>query len=115
MKTKNIKKERRLKVRYRIRKKISGTAECPRLAVYKSNRDFYAQIINDEAGKTLLAIDTRKMTGAKHEQCVKAGEELAGSAALKNIKKVVFDRSGYIFASNIRAFSDAARQNGLNH
>ena len=112
---KNPKQEKRRKIRNRIRKKIQGTADRPRLSVYKSNKVFYAQIINDEEGKTLVSVDTRKLGGKKKEYCVKAGEELAKKATKKGIKNIFFDRSGYLYTSNIAAFSKAANEAGLKH
>ena len=112
---KNPKEARRRKIRYRIRKKIVGTAACPRLSLYKSNTAFYAQVIDDQGGKTLLAVDTRSLGGKKLEHFVKAGEILAQKALEKGISKIVFDRSGYLYVNKIKAFSEAASRAGLKH
>ena len=107
---------KRLKNRARIRKKVDGQAERPRLAVFRSGRHIYAQIIDDAAGKTLAAystlegnIKTKNLASAKQ-----VGAEVAKRALAKNIKTVVFDRSGYVFHGRIKAVADGAREAGLS-
>lgn len=90
----------------RIRARVSGTAERPRLAVYKSNRYVEVQLIDDTAGKTLAAV--------KIADAVKAGQEIAKKAQAKGITKVVFDRGGFRFIGQIAKLADAAREGGLN-
>lgn len=101
----------------RVRRKISGTSERPRLNVYRSNKHIYAQIIDDTAGKTLVAVATNaKEIGEelkKSEAAKKAGEMIAKLAVQKGIEKVVFDRSGYIYHGRIKALADGAREAGL--
>jgi len=99
----------------RIRARVIGTAERPRLSVYKSNRYLHAQIIDDTVGKTLVsgstkvvAADTKKMDGAK-----KLGADLAKRAKAAGIEKVVFDRSGFRYTGRIATLADAAREAGL--
>lgn len=102
----------------RVRKKISGTAECPRLCVYRSNMNIYAQIIDDVAGKTLVSCSTLdkevKTKHANKEAAKEIGTLIAKKATEKNIKDVVFDRSGYIYHGVIKELAEAAREGGLN-
>ena len=119
-----IKKKSRAKVRekkhMRIRNRFSGTAERPRLAVFRSNKNIYAQIIDDEAGNTLVAASTvEKSVSSELEKTndVKAAEYLGSvigkRAVEKGISTVVFDRGGYIYHGKIKALADAAREAGL--
>jgi large subunit ribosomal protein L18 len=104
-----IKTEKRLRRHNRIRAKIKGTVDVPRLSVFKSNTSLYAQIIDDVNGKTLVSLSlTAKMKDAK-----KLGEELAKKAIDSNIKKVVFDRGGYIYTGKIKDLAEGAREGGL--
>lgn len=99
----------------RIRSTLSGTSDRPRLAVFKSNRYIYAQIIDDEAGKTLVSASSIKETkGTMREKAEKVGETLAKLAVEKKIKKVVFDRGGFLYAGHIAAFAESARKGGLS-
>ena len=98
----------------RIRAKISGTEEMPRLCVYKSNTSIYGQIINDDKGVTLAAYSADKAKGkGMVEKSMNAGKEIAKLALEKGIKKVVFDRGGFIYTGKIKAFADGAREGGL--
>ena len=119
-----IKKESRQKVRekkhLKIRNRFSGTAERPRLAVYRSNNHIYAQVIDDEQGNTLVAASTleKDIRGAlKHtddkEAAAYVGDIVAKRAIEKGIKTVVFDRAGYIYHGKVAALADAAREAGL--
>jgi large subunit ribosomal protein L18 len=104
----------RAKRHNRLRHKINGTATRPRLAVFKSNKFVYAQLIDDEAGKTLAAVDSR--TGGKATAVEKAkvvGGEIAKRATAANITEVVFDRGGFQYQGVIAALADAAREGGL--
>ncbi|MDO8575340.1 MAG: 50S ribosomal protein L18 [bacterium] len=104
-------KERRHK---RIRAKISGTKEMPRLCVFKSNKFIYAQIIDDDAGKTLASFTSAGMKAkSKLEQAKEVGVGIAKKAIETGIKTVVFDRSGYLYAGKIKALADSAREAGL--
>lgn len=105
-----------------VRKKISGTAERPRLCVHKSNRNLYAQIVDDVAGRTLCSFSTeaesiraKSKTETRNNTKFAAmlGEELAKVASPKGIKKVVFDRSGYRYHGVVKAFAESLRKNGL--
>lgn len=98
----------------RIRAKVSGTAERPRLAVFRSNRFVYAQIIDDVAGKTLVAIDTRTVkSGTATEKATNIGTEIAKKAKAVGVSTVVFDRGGFRYQGAIAALADAARAEGL--
>ena len=104
----------------RVRKKISGTGECPRLCVYRSNAHIYAQIIDDEAQTTLASASTLDKeikgsvsVGSNIEAAKAVGKLIAERAAAKDIKVVVFDRSGYLYHGRVQALADAAREAGL--
>ena len=108
----------RIKRHIRVRNKISGTAECPRLNVFRSAKNIYAQIIDDEAGKTLCSASTNEKSfteyGGNCDAAKKVGLELAKRAKEKGISDVVFDRSGYIYHGRVAALADGAREGGLN-
>lgn len=107
----------RQKRHQRIRAKISGTADCPRLSVYRSNAEIYAQLIDDVNGVTLAAASSLalKLSNGSNLAAAKAvGEELAKVALTKELKKVVFDRSGYLYHGRVKALADAARAGGLD-
>lgn len=100
---------------HKIRKKVSGRQQKPRLTVFKSNKYVWAQIIDDEKGTTLTAISDKKVKAAtKIERAKEAGMILAQKAIKKNIKKVVFDRSGYKYHGRVKALAEGAREGGLN-
>ncbi|MDD8049272.1 MAG: 50S ribosomal protein L18 [Thomasclavelia sp.] len=106
----------RVKRHSRVRTKISGTAECPRLNVFRSNSHIHAQIIDDVDGKTLVSassVDMKLENGANVEAATKVGTELAKRAAAKKIKNVVFDRGGYVYHGRVKALAEAAREGGL--
>jgi large subunit ribosomal protein L18 len=111
---------RRRRRKLRVRKKITGTAERPRLTVFRSNKNIYAQIINDTAGQTLVAASSQEKPlrdslghGGNKAAASAVGEALAGKAVEAGIKRVVFDRNGYAFHGRIREFAEAARKGGL--
>ena len=101
----------------RVRRKISGTQECPRLCVFRSNSNIYAQIIDDVAGNTLVSASTLdkevKTKHANKEAAKEVGTLIAKKAAEKNIKTVVYDRGGYIYHGVIKELAEAAREAGL--
>ncbi|MBK8091016.1 MAG: 50S ribosomal protein L18 [Verrucomicrobiaceae bacterium] len=107
----------RATIHRRIRRKLGGTAQRPRLAVYFSNTNVYAQVIDDEAGKTLVSASTKeKGYGAGKANCshaTKVGAAIAERLLAKNIKSVVFDRAGFTFHGKVKALADAAREKGL--
>ena len=121
MVSKKSRSEVRVKKHMKIRNRFSGTAECPRLAVFRSNKHMYAQIIDDTAQNTLVAASTlQKEVKANLEKTdnVEAaaylGKGIAERALEKGIKDVVFDRGGFIYHGKIQALADAAREAGLN-
>lgn len=98
----------------RIRAKLAGTADRPRLSVYRSNKAIYLQIIDDSAGSTLASFSTASVKkGTLTEKAREAGKEIAKKAAEKGVTKVVFDRGGFLFAGRIKAAADGAREGGL--
>lgn len=106
----------------RVRKKVSGTSRVPRLSIFRSNKNLYAQLVNDQEAKTLAAVSTLNVSATKNvesqkskkfTQAEKAGEGLAKAAATKKIKKVVFDRGGFKYHGRIKALAEAARKGGL--
>ena len=104
----------------RVRTKISGTPECPRLCVYRSLNNIYAQIIDDVNGKTLVACSTKEKAViaqiadmSKSEQAKVVGVEIAKKALAKGIENVVFDRGGYIYIGRVASLADGAREGGL--
>ena len=108
----------RIKRHQRIRNKISGTASCPRLNVFRSAKNIYAQLIDDEAGKTLCSASTNEKGfteyGGNCEAAKKVGLALAEKAKEQGIVDVVFDRSGYVYHGRIAALAEGAREGGLN-
>jgi len=112
----NSKIEQRQRRRNRIRAKISGTASVPRLAVFKSLKYIYAQLIDDENGVTLASATslTSKGKKGKTENAKAIGVEIAKKAGEKKITKAVFDRGGYIYTGRVKALADGAREGGLN-
>jgi large subunit ribosomal protein L18 len=106
--------EKRIRRHKKIRAKISGTAERPRLAVFKSNKNLVAQLIDDIKGETLVHVWTNSLEGKTlKDRSIAAGKKIAELAKAAKIETVVFDRGGFIFAGNIKALAEAARENGL--
>lgn len=109
----------RKKRHLRVRKNTSGTAERPRLNVYRSLNNIYAQIIDDDRGETLVAASTLspevkgKVSGGNSDAAVEVGKLIAARALEKGIKQVVFDRAGYIYHGRVKALAEAAREGGL--
>lgn len=114
MKRTDIKTLQRETRHRRIRARVSGTAEKPRLAVYKSNKYMYAQLINDDANTTIAQASSLKMKGSSMDAAKKVGQELAKKALDLKISKVAFDRGGFNYTGKIKALADAAREAGLN-
>ena len=109
---------RRQKLRWGIRSKISGTAKNPRLAVFRSNKDIYAQLIDDATGTTLAAANSRQkdlaaVKGTKVEKSTAVGKALAAKAKSLGIETCVFDRGGYLYHGRVKAIADGAREGGL--
>ena len=118
MADKNLEKTKRLvRRKYSIRKYLQGTAERPRLSVYRSSKHIYAQVIDDITGKTLAASSSLVIEGAKHGANVTAaktvGSAVASAAKAAGVTKVAFDRNGRMYHGRIKALADAAREGGL--
>jgi large subunit ribosomal protein L18 len=114
----NSKVNARTKIRYRIRKKISGSATKPRLSVFRSNKDIYVQLIDDTNGITIASASSRHKDiaaekGNKVDMSKKVGEAIARKSQELGIKDVVFDRSGYLYHGRIKAVAEGAREGGL--
>lgn len=111
----NQKLERRSKIKASIRKKISGTAERPRLTVFRSNTQIYAQLIDDVNGVTLASASSlgNKDKVTKTEQAAVVGKLIAKNAVAAGIQEVVFDRNGYLYHGRVKQLADAAREGGL--
>jgi large subunit ribosomal protein L18 len=111
--------DRRRRIQLRIRKKINGTAERPRISVFRSNSQIYAQLIDDVTGKTLAAassleVKEGKAKVTKTETASKVGKALAAKAKEAGVSNVIFDRGGYLYHGRVKALADGAREGGLN-
>ncbi len=114
-----VKTERRQNIRFGIRKKVSGVAARPRLSIFRSNSDIYAQLIDDVKGETIAAASSRDkaivaQTGTKVEKSKLVGGAIALKAIELGLKDVVFDRGGYLYHGRVKALAEAAREAGLN-
>lgn len=109
------KDSRRLRIKRSIRSKIAGTPERPRLTVFRSNKGVYAQIIDDEAGKTLAAFSSFELgvAGNNVEAAKQVGVKVAEKAKAAGIEAVIFDRNGYLYHGKVKAVADGAREGGL--
>lgn len=109
--------QKRARIKRRVRKNIFGTAELPRLSVFRSNKQIYAQIIDDNAGTTLASFGSLKeedlQSGAKRDQAKSVGKGIAEKAKAAGIEKVVFDRNGYLYHGRIKSLAEGAREAGL--
>ena len=113
MTTKKV--ERRIKIKYRIRKSVFGTAERPRMSVFRSNKQIYAQVINYVESRTLASASSLGLEAMpKIQQAEKVGELIAAKALEAGVKAVVFDRNGYLYHGRVKSLADAARKGGLN-
>jgi len=115
----NKKLEKRIRLKKKIRTKILGSSDRPRLSVFRSNQFIYAQVIDDATGKTLISASdmptkTNKDTkGTKTERAIKIGTDVAKASIQKGIKKVIFDRNGFKYIGRVKALADGARTGGL--
>lgn len=106
--------ERRRRIHYRIRKHVNGTAERPRMVVFRSNKQIYVQVINDETGTTLVSASSLGMDKMpKSEQAAMVGEKIAKLAIEAGISEVVFDRNGYLYHGRVMEVANGARKGGL--
>ena len=109
-------REARLRRQRRVRGKVAGTPQRPRLAVFRSNRGIFAQLIDDESRATLAAaswLQLKSFSGNKTEQAAAVGKELAAAAKQAGVTKCVFDRGGYLYHGRVQALADGAREGGL--
>jgi len=116
MNREKVKKYKLYRKKRKIRAKISGTKDCPRLSVFRSNKGMYLQLIDDSAGKTLINVYNRELKGSKNnktETALALGKLLAEKAKKKKIEKVVFDRGGYKYHGRVKAAAEGARKGGL--
>ena len=113
----NLKSNRRARIKKRIRKNISGISTRPRLSVFRSNKQIYAQVIDDVKGVTITSASSRVKDSTqkinKTEQAKLIGKEIAENASKAGIKEVVFDRNGYLYHGRVKALAESARENGL--
>ncbi len=113
---KRTREENRKRIHLRIRKKISGTAERPRLSVFRSNKEIYCQLIDDQRGHTLAAASSRDLNGfqgTKTEKARQVGKLIAERAKACGIAAIVFDRGGYLYHGRVKALAEGAREGGL--
>lgn len=113
-----MEREKRLKIKRRVRGKIFGTTERPRLSVYRSNKEIYAQVIDDQQGKTLAsaassAKDLKGAKGNKVDVAAEVGKAIAQKAKAAGVEAVVFDRNGYLYHGRVKSLADGAREGGL--
>jgi len=113
MAMKNIKVEKRIRRHRKVRAKVSGTSERPRLAVFKSNRYLYAQLIDDTKGVTLASATSSGIKNKKNEHAAVVGKMIAEKAHEKKIRAVVFDRGGFLYRGKIKLLAESARAAGL--
>ncbi|MFQ3574857.1 MAG: 50S ribosomal protein L18 [Cytophagales bacterium] len=111
----NTKLSKRLKIKKRIRSRVFGTPERPRLSVFRSNEEIYAQVIDDLSGTTIVSASSLKLKveGDKSKIATEVGKTLAKVAKEKGVEKVVFDRNGYLYHGRVKALADGAREGGL--
>lgn len=110
------KRERRSKIKKRIRKNVTGTTEKPRLSVFRSNKEIYAQVIDDDQNKTVVSansLNNNNAKGSKSEKAQVVGKEIAEKAGQAGIQTVVFDRNGYLYHGRVKSLAEAAREGGL--
>ena len=109
--------ERRQRIKFRIKKIVSGTAQKPRLVVFRSNSEIYAQVIDDTKGVTLVAASSRdkdlKATGTKTEKAKQVGQAIAKKALAAGIESISFDRGGYLYHGRVQSLAEGAREGGL--
>jgi len=109
--------ERRIRIKHRIRKVVFGTATKPRLSVFRSNKEMYAQLVDDNAGTTLVSVSSRdkdiEATGSKVEVAKAVGKAIAEKANKAGVEGVAFDRNGFLYHGRVKALADAAREAGL--
>ncbi|SNR64094.1 50S ribosomal protein L18 [Lutibacter flavus] len=109
--------ERRIRIKHRIRKIVFGTESKPRLSVFRSNKEIYAQLVDDNAGATLVSVSSRdkeiESTGSKSDVAKAVGKSIAEKAIKAGVETVAFDRNGFLYHGRVKALADAAREAGL--
>ena len=110
---KRTKDQSRKRIHMRVRKKVNGTSERPRLSVYRSNKAIYCQVINDLDGQTLASASSQGLTGNNTAQASEVGKLIAERAKTAGIQAVVFDRGGYLYHGRVKALAEGAREGGL--
>jgi len=113
MKIPKTREEKRVRRHLRVRKKVEGTSERPRLVIFRSLKHIYAQLVDDGAGRTITTISSQKGEGKKSEKSVEVGRQIAARAKEQGITQVVFDRGGYRYHGRVKAVADGAREGGL--
>ena len=113
MRTPKTSAEKRYRRHLRVRKKISGSMERPRLVVFRSVKHIYAQVVDDTVGRTIMTVSDHDVTGKKTEKALEVGKRLAARAKEAGITTVVFDRGGYKYHGRVKAVADGAREGGL--
>jgi large subunit ribosomal protein L18 len=116
--TPKVKSARRQRIRYTIRKKVTGTVEAPRLSIFRSNTEIYAQLIDDVSGKTIASASSKDkdivaQKGTKSEKSKLVGATLARKATELGVSTIIFDRGGYLYHGRVKAVADGAREGGL--
>lgn len=110
---KRTKEQSRKRIHMRVRKRINGTVERPRLSIYRSNNAIYCQVINDLSGHTLVSASSKGLTGTNVAQAVEVGKLIAERSKAAGIHQVVFDRGGYLYHGRVKALAEGAREGGL--
>lgn len=110
---KRTRQQSRKRIHLRVRKKVNGTTERPRLNVFRSNKAIYCQLIDDSKGHTLATASSKDLNGTKTEQATAVGKAIAEKAKAAGIEAVVFDRGGYLYHGRVKALADGAREGGL--
>jgi large subunit ribosomal protein L18 len=113
IRTPRTREEQRHRRHLRVRKKVNGTADRPRLVVHRSLKHIYAQLVDDVAQRTLMTVSDHAMTGKKSERSAEVGRQLASRAKEAGVTRVVFDRAGYQYHGRVKAVADGAREGGL--
>jgi len=113
MKKPQTREEYRRRRHFRVRKKVNGTAERPRLVIFRSLKHIYAQLVDDNAQKTILTVTDNEFSGKKVEKSFEVGKQIAARAKDAGLTKVVFDRGGYLYHGRVKAVADGAREGGL--
>lgn len=113
MKKPQTREEYRTRRHFRVRKRVNGTAERPRLVVFRSDKHIYAQLVDDNAQRTIMTVTDNGIEGKKVEKSFEVGKKVASLAKEKGVTSIVFDRGGYLYHGRVKAVADGAREGGL--